>query len=140
MRLVRRMRIAVVAGALGVATTGSVLSVAADSAFPFDRELKLDTPPMKGSKRVPIIEVSANGAAEIGLWCNTVRGTIIVVGDTITILPGQPAEGQNQCAPERSQGDEEMLSALAQMTNWRREGEMLILSGARTLRFRLQTN
>jgi hypothetical protein len=29
---------------------------------------------------------------------------------------------------------------LTEVTNWRREGEFLVLTGARTMRFRMQTN
>jgi heat shock protein HslJ len=138
MRLGRYLRGAIFASAIGLVSVVPMISSAADSSFPFDRELVLDAPPMKGSKRMPIIEVATNGTAEIGLWCNSVRGQVIVVSDTITILPGPRTE--NQCAPERSQGDDDILSALTEMTNWRWDGDRLILTGARTLRFRLQTN
>jgi heat shock protein HslJ len=93
---------------------------------------------MKGSKRVPSLDIDANGSAEIDLWCNTVRGQLVVAGDTITILTGTKTE--RQCPQERVQGDEDMLSTLTEVTNWRREGDVLILTGPRTVRFRLQTN
>ena len=120
-------------GAMALAT-----GARADSSFPFNRELLLDTQPMKGSKHVPSLDIGANGAAEIDLWCNTVRSQLVVVGDTITILTGPRTE--RQCPPERMRDDEEMLSALTEVTNWRREGDVLILTGPRTIRFRLQTN
>ena len=106
--------------------------------FPFDRELMLDVAPMPGSKRVPIIEIDANGAASIDLWCTSLRGQATVGEDSISIVPGpvQPA----QCAPDRQSGDENLLAALAQVTNWRRHGDVIELSGATTLRFRLMTN
>ena len=138
MRLVRYLQGVIVASAIGLATVVPGTSSAADATFPFDRELVLDAPPMKGSKQMPRIEVATSGAAEIGLWCNSMRGQVIVVNDTITILPGPRTE--NQCAPERGQGDEDMLAALTEMTNWRWDGDKLMLTGARTLRFRLQTN
>jgi len=37
-------------------------------------------------------------------------------------------------------GDDDMLSALSQVTNWRLQGDMLILNGPRTIRFRMETN
>jgi hypothetical protein len=40
----------------------------------------------------------------------------------------------------RQSGDENLLSALAQVTNWRRDGNVIELRGATTLRFRLMTN
>jgi hypothetical protein len=118
---------------------GSLLpATASERAFPFDRELMLDVAPMPGSKRVPILEIGANGAASIDLWCASMRGLANVNEDTISIVPGpmQPA----QCAPDRQTGDENLLAALAQVTNWRRDGNVIELRGATTLRFRLMTN
>ena len=123
---------------LGIVPLGVVTGALADSSFPFNHELLLDVRPMKGSKRVPSLDIGANGAAEIDLWCNTVRSQLVVAGDTITILTGPRTE--RPCPPERARDDEEMLSALTEVTNWRREGDMLILTGTRTIRFRLQTN
>jgi len=113
-------------------------AMASDRAFPFDRELMLDTAPMPGSKRVPIIEIAENGAASIDLWCARARGQASIGADSITIVTGpiEPA----QCAPERQSGDEDLLAALAQVTNWRRSGDVIELRGATTLRFRLMTN
>jgi heat shock protein HslJ len=116
----------------------SVAAVAADASFPFGHELLLDARPMKGSKRLPLLDIKANGATEIDLWCNSVQGQIVVSSDQITITTGDKTE--RQCEPERMRGDDDMLSALSQVTTWRRQGEMLILSGARTIRFRMETN
>ena len=121
-----------------VAMLASAGLARSQSDFPFSRELLLDAAPMKGSKRVPSLDIGANGSAEISLWCNTVRGQLVVVGDTITILTG--ASTERQCPPERVRADAEMLAALAEVTNWRLEGDLLVLTGARTIRFRLQTN
>jgi hypothetical protein len=112
--------------------------MASDRAFPFDRELMLEAAPMQGSKRVPILEIDANGAASIDLWCTSLRGEANVGADTISIVPG-PAQ-PTQCAPDRQSGDENLLAALAQVTNWRRQGDVIELIGATTLRFRLMTN
>ena len=113
-------------------------AAASEKAFPFDRELILDAAPMRGSKRVPILQIGENGAASIDLWCASVRGQANVSADSITIAadPVEPA----QCAPERQSGDENLLAALAQVTNWRRRGDVIELLGATTLRFRLMTN
>jgi heat shock protein HslJ len=93
---------------------------------------------MPGSKRVPILEIAENGAASIDLWCASARGQASIGGDSITIVAGpiEPA----QCAPERQSGDENLLAALVQVTNWRRSGDVIELQGATTLRFRLMTN
>ncbi len=113
-------------------------AIASESAFPFDRELMLDVTPMHGSKRVPILQIGENGAVSIDLWCASARAEANVGQGSISIVPGevQPA----QCAPERQSGDQNLLAALAQVTNWRRRGDVIELLGATTLRFRLMTN
>lgn len=122
---------------LGMATAANVVS-AASTDFPFGHELLLDAAPMPGSKRVPSLDIAENGLADIDLWCNSIKGQMIVAGDTITILTG--ARTERSCTPERMRGDEDVLAALNEVTNWRREGDILILAGPRTLRFRLPTN
>lgn len=130
-RLRRGARCALLAAAFG--------SSALASDFPFGRELLLDAAPMKGSKRVPSLDIGDNGTAEIALWCNSVQARLIVVADTITILTG--AKTERSCPPERARGDEAMLSALTEVTHWRLDGELLVLTGGATpLRFRMQTN
>jgi len=118
--------------------TLALLTGAFAQEFPFERELLLDAAPMRGSKRIPGLEVSASGQATIDLWCKSGPGQVIVAGDTITIIPGamRPA----QCGPEQTRGDEEILANLMQVTNWRREGDVLILVGPTPLRFRSATN
>ncbi len=111
---------------------------AIEGAFPFDRDLMLDVAPMRGSKRVPILEIAASGAATMQLWCVSVQGKASVGADTITILP--TAAQQGQCAPARRTSDENLLAALTQVTGWRRIGDVIELTGAQTLRFRLMTN
>jgi heat shock protein HslJ len=106
--------------------------------FPYGRELLLDTAPMRGSKRIPGIEIDRDGTATLDLWCNSVPARLVVAGDTITIIAG-PVPARS-CPPERARGDEELLAALTDVTHWRRQGEFLIFSGARTLRYRFQTN
>jgi heat shock protein HslJ len=107
--------------------------------FPFDSELILDTAPMRGSKKIPNMDVAANGAIVLEMWCNRVEGQFVVVADTVTVLTGQPT--QRSCPPERADGDERLLAALAQVTNWRRNGDTLELLGPpRPLCFRLPTN
>jgi heat shock protein HslJ len=111
---------------------------AAAETFPFDEELLLDARPMRGSKRVPMLDIRADGAVLIELWCNSVQGQVVVAADTITVLTGPKTD--RTCTPERERGDQEMLSALEQATNWRREGDTLLLIGPQKLRFRRATN
>jgi heat shock protein HslJ len=113
-------------------------SVADQNGFPFERELLLDVRPMPGSKRIPNMDVGANGSIALEMWCNRIEAQAVVAGDTITILTGQATE--RQCPPERARGDAELLAALAEVTNWRRQGDTVLLIGPRTLRFRLPTN
>ena len=124
---------------LCVLLSGSIWpAFASEGAFPFDRELVLDVAPMRGSKRIPILEIAENGNASIQLWCTSARAEADVGANSITIVPGpaQPA----RCAPDRQSGDENLLAALAQVTNWRRSGDVIELFGGTTLRFRLMTN
>ena len=114
------------------------LACAADSAFPFGTELMLDVEPLYGSKRIPMIEIQDDGTAAIDLWCASVHAAATVGENSITIVaePAEPA----QCTPERQSGDETLLAALSQVTNWRRDGDVIELIGPTTLRFRAMTN
>jgi heat shock protein HslJ len=108
-------------------------------AFPFGRELLLDVAPLRGSKKVPILDIGDGGSAEIELWCNAVKAQLIVAGDTVTIITGEAST--RQCAPDRARADEDLLAALNEITNWRMEPSGLVLTGgSRTLRFHAQTN
>ena len=62
----------------------------------------------------------------------------IVAADTVTVIAGPPTD--RQCSPERVRGDTDLLEALAEVTNWRRQGDLVVLVGPRSLRFRLPTN
>ena len=84
------------------------------------------------------MDVAPNGAIAMEMWCNRIEGQFVVAGDTVTVLTGQPT--QRQCPPERAQGDEQLLAALSQVTNWRRRGDTLELIGPQTLRFKVPTN
>jgi len=120
---------------LGLVAAGAT---EAQSAFPYDRDMVLDARPMRGSKRVPILAVSEGGEAQIDLWCRRGRGQAAISGDTITITVG--TMNDEPCTPERAQADEEMLAALAAVTSWQQHGDVLTLSGTKSLRFRLATN
>jgi hypothetical protein len=110
--------------------------------FPFDGELLLDAPPMRPGKRMPILSVESNGNARIDLWCRTVPARVEISDAAIKIEAGQlpeemPAmQSAGQCTPERVEADEEILTALTQMTSWRRVGDGIVLEGPKTLKFR----
>src|SRR5438876_8796438 len=84
----------------------------AQSAFPFDRELLLDARPLPGSKRVPILEIGADGRAQIDLWCRSGAGQVVVTGMTIKFILSTMRE--DSCTSERVQRDEEMAAMLSQ--------------------------
>jgi heat shock protein HslJ len=108
-------------------------------AFPFGRELLLDVAPLRGSKKVPILDIGDGGSADIELWCNAVKAQLIVAGDTITVITGEVST--RVCTPDRARADEDLLAALNEITNWQMEPSALVLTGgSRTLRFRTQTN
>jgi hypothetical protein len=121
-----------------IALTAASAGIAAERGFPYDGILMLEAKPMKGSKRVPILQVEPKGAASIDLWCNTVPAQLVVVDSTITIILGSPTV--KQCDPDRMQADEDLLTALQQVASWRRQDDLLILQGDKTLRFRLSSN
>jgi hypothetical protein len=114
--------------------------------FPFSQELLLDTEPMRPGKRMPILTVEANGDARIDLWCRTVPARVEISDMAMKIeaarLPEElPAmQGAGQCTPERIMADEEMLASIIQVTEWRREGDAILLIGSATMKFRPATN
>jgi len=126
--------------ALVLLESGAMLPASAsDSGFPFGSELMLEAAPMHGTKRMPMLEIDDNGSTSIDLWCTGVQAQATVGGDgAITIVPGvtQPA----QCTPERESVDQDLIAALTQATNWRRNGDIIEFTGSTTLRFRLMTN
>lgn len=106
--------------------------------FPFDSEMFLDARPMPGSKRIPNIEIAGNGTIAFEMWCNRVEGQVVVAGDTLTVMVGQPTE--RSCRPEQAQRDAELLASIGEVTNWRRQGDAVLLVGPRTLRFKAPTH
>ena len=112
-----------------------VTAAFAQSDFPYDRDMVLDARPMRGGKRVPVLAIGAGGRAQIDLWCKRGEGQAAIAGDTITIIIGAMAD--EPCTPERAQADEDMIAALAGVTNWAMRGDVVTLTGAKPLRFRL---
>ena len=121
------------------------LATAADQ-FPFDQEILLDAAPMPPAKRMPILTVESNGNAKIDLWCRTVPARVEISDATIKIEAGPlpedlPAmQSAGQCTPGRIKADEEMLASIVQVTEWRREGDAILLIGPASMKFRPATN
>lgn len=111
---------------------------AAQKAFPYGAELRMETRPMKGSKRVPWLQFSENGTVDIDLWCASGRGRVVVADKTITITP--TALRDNQCTPDQLEADKDVLTKLMQVSGWRWEGFLLVLDGPETLRWRPASN
>ena len=126
--------LAIGGAAPGTGSTG----FAAEKGFPYEQELLLDARPMKGSKRIPMVEVMRRGDTKIDLWCGSVRAQFIIVDDTVTIITD--AKSTEPCIPERTQADEELLGVLADVTHWQRSGDVLTLRGSKNLKFRASTH
>ena len=112
--------------------------VAAGDTFPFGTTLMLDVAPIRGSKRIPMLEIAENGAASIDLWCASARAQAVVADGSISISPGDLQN--SQCEPDRQALDAELFAALTQVTNWRRQGDVIELLGVTPRRFRPMTN
>lgn len=123
--------------ALALSLFGSSFA-AAQKAFPFGAELRLEARPLKGSKRVPWLQFSEDGDVEIDLWCVTGRGRATVQGTSINIVPTSMRD--NQCAQDRLELDKDFLTQLTQVTGWRWEGFILVLDGPQPLRWRPASN
>jgi hypothetical protein len=103
--------------------------------FPFDQELLLDAAPLQKVKRMPMLTVAANGQATIDLWCRTVPARVQLTDVAIKIetaplpeaLPQYMSAGQ--CSEPRMQADAELLQALHEVTEWRRQGDRILLNG-----------
>ena len=44
------------------------------------------------------------------------------------------------CPPDRAQADDELIAALSQAATWKRQDDFVSFIGAKTLRFRINTN
>jgi hypothetical protein len=84
-----RKRRSIATAALGGAIFLWVAPLALAQPFPFGSELVLDADPMRGSKKLPVLDIGQNGAAEIELWCNSVKAQLVVAANTITIITAQ---------------------------------------------------
>ena len=123
---------------LVLALLAPLVATAASDNFPFGSALFLDSPPLPGSKRIPMIEIEENGKAAFNLWCANVSGSASVAANTITITPAKALSVQ--CTPDRLTRDTNLLTALMQVTSWQRHGDVIELIGTTNLRFRVATN
>jgi hypothetical protein len=110
----------------------------ADDGFPFGFELTLDVAHQPGSKRVPLLEIGDSGEATLDLWCKDAKGQFSVAGFTVIFVPGQVED--HDCSPAQAEADDQLVTALSEATNWKREGDFISFIGTRSLRFHLNTN
>jgi hypothetical protein len=138
------MACAVMSGALGLGGPAQ-----AQAEFPYDQVLLLDVAPMRPLKRVPILTVAADGSATVELWCRTASARVQISDTAIKIetaplpeaLPQYMSEGQ--CSDARVQADTETLQTLTQVTEWRRQGDGVVLNGPNSpepMRFRASSH
>ena len=110
----------------------------ADDGFPFGTEMTLDVGRQPGSKRIPNIEIGDAGEVVLELWCKGGKGQFSVAGNTVIFVAGEMEN--RSCPPDRAQADDDLLAALADAATWKRQGDFVSFVGARTLRFRVNTN
>ena len=125
---------------LALTITLSAVTVAvAQPAFPYDRDLVFDGKPMAGSKRIPILTFDRAGKMQIDLWCKRGEGRATITSGVLKIEVGTMTD-ESGCSAERLAADEEMLSALGAVTGIALDGDVVTLTGPKTLRFRAATN
>lgn len=106
--------------------------------FPFGMGLSLDAAPMRGSKRVPSIEIGDNGEVQLLLWCKSATGQVSVAGESVVFVPGPVND--NNCPADRAAADDNLIAALSEATGWKRQGDWLTFTGPHPLRFQMLTN
>jgi hypothetical protein len=110
----------------------------AQDEFPFGFEMTLDTANQPGSKRLPTVEIGDHGEAKLDLWCKSGTGQFSVAGNTVIFMPG-PMEDRG-CSPERAAVDDDLVATLSAATNWKRQSDRVSFTGAKPLRFQINTN
>src|SRR5262245_46287537 len=126
------------ASLLVIATALQFSPARADDGFPFGTEMQLDVARQPGSKRIPNLDIGDAGEVAIELWCKGGKGQFSVAGNTVIFVPG--AMEDRPCPPDRAQADDELIAALAAVGTWKRQGDLVSFIGAKTLRFRINTN
>lgn len=134
-------RFGLVAGMIAAISLARISAlVAADDGFPFGTEMTLDAPPMRGSKRIPNLEIGDKGEIVLQLWCKSGKGQFSVAGASVIFVPADMSDGG--CTPERAEADDALLAVLLNAGEWKRQGNTMSFMGpqARPLRFRINTN
>ena len=133
-----RMARAGAASLLVIATALPPGPALADDGFPFGTEMQLDVNRMPGSKRIPNLDIGDAGEVALELWCKGGKGQFSVAGNTVIFVMG--AMENRSCPPDRAQADDELIAALSETVSWKRQDDLVLFVGAKTLRFRINTN
>jgi hypothetical protein len=106
--------------------------------FPYDQEMLLETKPLPGSRRVPMMEIHPGGKASVDMWCHSAVAQFTITGSDVKIefVSAKP----ENCTPERIELDQAMAKALLEITQWRRRNDIVEFVGPTTFRFRLSTH
>jgi hypothetical protein len=123
---------------LSIAALLNVSPVLADDGFPFGTEMTLEAGRQPGSKRVPNIEIGDAGEVVLELWCKGGKGQFSVAGNTVIFVAGEMEN--RSCPPDRAQADDDLIAALTDAATWKRQGDLVSFVGAKTLRFRVNSN
>ena len=134
----RMLKQAGVASVLLMAAVLNFSPAQADDGFPFGTEMTLDVGRQPGSKRIPNIEIGDAGEVVLELWCKGGKGQFSVAGNTVIFVAGEMEN--RSCAPDRAQADDDLIAALTDAATWKRQGDFVSFVGAKTLRFRINTN
>lgn len=129
------------AGAASLLLVATVLPLSparADDGFPFGSEMQLDVNRQPGSKRIPNLDIGDAGEVAFELWCKGGKGQFSVAGNTVIFVVS--AMENRPCPADRAQQDDELVKALSEAGTWKRQGDFVSFIGARTLRFRINTN
>ena len=110
----------------------------ADDGFPFEMQMQLDVNRMPGSKRIPNLDIGEAGEVVFELWCKGGKGQFSVAGNTV-IFVARAMENRS-CPPDRAQADDELIAALTDVSTWKRQDDLVVFVGTKTLRFRIITN
>ncbi len=121
-----------------VVSLSSLDCVKAADGFPFGMEMTLDTARLPGSKRVPDLDIGDHGEVVLELWCKGGKGQFSIAGNTVIFVAGQIED--RGCPANKAQLDDELVAALTEATTWKRQGDYVSFIGARTLKFRINTN
>ena len=126
------------ASLLLLATALTLTPARADDGFPFEMQMQLDVNRMPGSKRIPNLDIGEAGEVVIELWCKGGKGQFSVAGNTVIFVAG--AMENRSCPPDRAQADDELIAALTDVSTWKRQDDLVVFVGTKTLRFRINTN